>query len=71
MQPLLQLNNIYYTFHSMQGETEALSNVSFEVKKYEFLAFVGPSGCGKSTLLSVISNLIKPDEGKIIFNGSN
>lgn len=71
MQPLLQLNNIYYTFHSMQGETEALSNVSFEVKKNEFLAIVGPSGCGKSTLLSVISNLIKPDEGKIIFNGNN
>ena len=65
--PILELNDICYSYHSLQGETLALSHLSFQVQKGEFLAIVGPSGCGKSTLLSMIAGLIFPEEGQIHF----
>uniref|UniRef100_UPI0040570F90 ABC transporter ATP-binding protein n=1 Tax=Acetatifactor sp. TaxID=1872090 RepID=UPI0040570F90 len=68
MQNLIELNNIGYSYHSLQMETKALENISFGVKKGEFLAIVGPSGCGKSTLLSIIAGLIKPETGTIVVN---
>jgi NitT/TauT family transport system ATP-binding protein len=49
---LIELNNINYAYHNLNGETPALQNLSFGVKEGEFVAIVGPSGCGKSTLLS-------------------
>lgn len=67
-EPLLLLKNISYSYHSLQVETPALSNVSFHINPGEFVAIVGPSGCGKSTLLSIISGLMEPEEGTIIFH---
>ena len=64
--PILTLQNISYSYHSLQGETLALSNISFQVAEGEFVAIVGPSGCGKSTLLSIIARLIKPENGTIL-----
>lgn len=66
-QPILELNDICYSYHSLKGETDALSHISFQVKKGEFLAIVGPSGCGKSTLLSIIFGLIAPESGEVHF----
>jgi NitT/TauT family transport system ATP-binding protein len=66
---ILHINNITYSYHGLEGETLALSNVSFQVNEGEFLAIVGPSGCGKSTLLSLIAGLIKPDYGTIEIDG--
>lgn len=68
MQNILELNGIGYSYHSLQGETKALQNISFGVKKGEFLAIVGPSGCGKSTLLSIIAGLLTPESGTIRVN---
>ena len=65
--PILELNDICYSYHSPKGETDALSHISFQIKKGEFLAIVGPSGCGKSTLLSIIAGLIPPESGEIHF----
>lgn len=65
--PILELNDICYSYHSLKGETDALSHISFQVKKGEFLAIVGPSGCGKSTLLSIIAGLLSPESGEIYF----
>ena len=62
----LEVSGLSYSYHSMDGETQALSNISFTVDTGEFIAIVGPSGCGKSTLLSIFSGLLKPDEGEIL-----
>lgn len=64
--PILTLQNISYSYHSLQGETLALSNISFQVSEGEFIAIVGPSGCGKSTLLSIIARLLEPENGTIL-----
>lgn len=69
MIPKLEVSGLCYSYHSMDGETQALSNISFTVSAGEFIAIVGPSGCGKSTLLSLFSGLLKPDEGEIFIDG--
>lgn len=69
MANVLELQNINHSYHSTEGETQALSNLSFSLKSGEFVSIVGPSGCGKSTLLSIISGLIQPEEGTVILNG--
>ncbi len=68
-EPVLRVNNLSKTY--MQGKipVHALSNVSFEVEKGEFLSIVGPSGSGKSTLLSLIGLLDKPTSGSVFIDG--
>lgn len=51
------------------GETEVLSDVSFEVDKGETICVLGPSGSGKSTLLRCVNWLERPDAGQIYLNG--
>lgn len=69
MEPILELKNINYAYHTLEGETKALTDISFSINPGEFAAIVGPSGCGKSTLLSIISGLIEPEKGLIKLNG--
>lgn len=69
MIPKLEVKGLSYSYHTMDGETLALSNISFAIEEGEFIAVVGPSGCGKSTLLSLLSGLLEPDEGTIAFDG--
>lgn len=45
---LLNIEHISYTYHSLEGETPALFDVSFHVNDGEFLSIVGPSGCGNA-----------------------
>ncbi len=51
MEQVLELKNIHYAYHNLEGETPAVTDISFCLGKGEFVAIVGPSGCGKSTLL--------------------
>lgn len=67
---ILTLKNISYAYHTLEGETPALQDVSFSVAAGEFAAIVGPSGCGKSTLLSVICGLLQPEKGLVEVNGT-
>ena len=69
MIPKLEVKDLSYSYHSMDGETKALSNISFSVSAGEFLAVVGPSGCGKSTLLSLICGLLKASEESVLIDG--
>ena len=55
----------------MEGETLALSHLSFSLKQGDFVSIVGPSGCGKSTLLSIISGLIPPESGTVNLAGNH
>ena len=49
----------------------ALENINLEIKSGEFIAIIGESGSGKSTLLSVLSTLLKPTSGDIIYENIN
>ena len=69
MKPKLEACEVSYSYHSLDGETLALSHISFTVNNGEFLSVVGPSGCGKSTLLSLFSGLLAPEEGTILIDG--
>lgn len=69
MNPLLEVRDICLSYHSISGETTALSHISFDLMPGEFLAIVGPSGCGKSTLLNLICGLLKAEQGVILIEG--
>ena len=71
MSELLEVNHVSYAYHSIDGETETLADISFHIKEGEFAAIVGPSGCGKSTLLSLICGLLKPEKGEILLDGKS
>lgn len=43
MEPILEMQHITYSYHTMEGETKALEDVSFSVSEGEFIAIVGPS----------------------------
>ena len=53
----------------MEGETLALSDISFSMQAGEFVAIVGPSGCGKSTLLKTICGIQPVSKGQILLDG--
>ena len=63
MEQILNLQHISYTYHTLEGETPALSDISFSLNKGEFAAIVGPSGCGKSTLLKSLNRMNDLVEG--------
>ncbi len=49
----------------------ALENINLQIKSGEFVAIIGESGSGKSTLLSILSTLLKPTSGDIIYEETN
>ncbi len=50
---------------------QVLSNISFQIKKGDLVAFIGESGCGKTTTLKMINRLVKPTSGRILINGDS
>ena len=68
--PLLQARNLCKAYvTTRQGVVSAVENVSFRVKRGEFLCIVGPSGCGKTTLLRMLAGLLPPDAGEVWLDG--
>ena len=71
MAPCIQAKDISLTFRPKNREpVTALSDLSLEVGKGEFVSIVGPSGCGKSTFLNILLGLIRPDTGLMQLNGT-
>jgi NitT/TauT family transport system ATP-binding protein len=66
---LLTVDGVSKRFVTRRHDTTALDDVSFEIRRGEFLCVVGPSGCGKSTLLNLIAGLDMPTGGQIVFDG--
>jgi oligopeptide/dipeptide ABC transporter ATP-binding protein len=58
-------------FQKIAGWVKAVDDVSFEIEEGKTLGLVGESGCGKTTVARLILKLLEPDQGKIIFRGTN
>ncbi|MCC8080554.1 MAG: ATP-binding cassette domain-containing protein [Lachnospiraceae bacterium] len=69
MKKTFSVRHVNFVYHTMRGETPALSEINFDVNETEFLAIVGPSGCGKTTLLNLLCGLLVPASGSILLNG--
>ncbi len=67
----IQVSHITKTYKTEAAETVALDDVSFTVKKGEFVAIMGPSGSGKSTLMHILGALDVPTAGTYILDGEN
>lgn len=64
---MLKVENLYKDF----GNVKAVEGISFEVKKGQVFGLLGPNGAGKSTTISIISTLIKPTSGDVLFEGTS
>jgi len=72
MQNLLELSHITQSFAKPEGrELKVLDDVSLIMKEGEIVGLLGKSGSGKSTLLRIISGLIHPTGGTVVFNGKS
>lgn len=70
MKEVLRFENVSMHYHSRQGETVAVKDLSLHVEEGEFVAIIGPSGCGKTTLLSLAAGILQPTSGKVISHGT-
>ena len=68
---MIQVSHLTKIYKSGEIETEALADVSFKIKKGEFVAIMGPSGSGKSTLMHILGALDSPTSGEYILDGEN
>ena len=68
---ILAAEKLGHVFPNQNGGLRALDRVSFEVNPQEFVCLVGPSGSGKSTLLRLLAGLLRPTEGRVLFEGES
>ena len=71
MKNILSIKNVSYSYHTQEGETPALTDISFDVSSGSFTCIVGPSGCGKSTTGRTLIRLLEADSGEVNFHGKN
>ncbi len=64
---MMKITNLTHYYN----KDKALENINLEIKSGEFIAIIGESGSGKSTLLSVLSTLLKPTSGDIVYENIN
>ncbi len=69
MMEVLKIENLTKKYGKGQSEVIAVDDISFSVRKGEFVAIVGPSGSGKSTLLHLLGGVDRPSSGKVFIDG--
>jgi NitT/TauT family transport system ATP-binding protein len=67
--PVVSVDHVGVAYTSNKGSFHALSDVSLDVARGEFISLIGPSGCGKTTLLRLIADLAQPTSGTLYVNG--
>ncbi len=67
---LIKMRGIWKTYQMGTEQLHALKDVSFDVRRGEYLAIIGPSGSGKSTLMNLIGCLDSPTKGEYWINGA-
>jgi branched-chain amino acid transport system ATP-binding protein len=67
MIPFLEVQNLTKRF----GGLLAVNNVSFKIERDDIVGLIGPNGAGKTTLIRCMLGILKPDSGKVIFNGED
>jgi len=68
-QALIEVENLSKSYRRDSLEILVLRNISLQVARGEFVAFMGPSGSGKTTLLNLIAGIDRPTEGRILIGG--
>jgi putative ABC transport system ATP-binding protein len=68
---ILKVEHLTKHYGKEENQVRALDDVSFSVKKGQFVAIVGPSGSGKSTLLHILGGVDRPTSGKVFLNGQD
>lgn len=68
MKKILEIKKLKKNYNTLDGEVEAIKDISFDVYDGEILGIVGSSGCGKSTLLSILTNLEQKTCGEVCFS---
>lgn len=66
---ILKAEHISKTFFSSKGDTDAIEDISIDVRENEFLVLLGPGQCGKTTFLNIVSGLVKTTSGSILLDG--
>ena len=64
---MLELQNLCRNFRGIP----AIENVSFKVARGEIVGFLGPNGAGKTTTVKIITGMLRPNEGRVLFEGQD
>ncbi|MAS33362.1 MAG: peptide ABC transporter ATP-binding protein [Anaerolineaceae bacterium] len=67
--PVLQLESVSRSFMKGRTEIPVLRDINVDVNELEFLCLVGESGCGKTTTGKILSGLLSPSSGRVLFEG--
>ncbi len=67
----IEVQKVFKFFQQDRVLMPVLKEISFKVHEGEFIALVGPSGCGKSTLLRLLTGLVLPTEGSVLYKGKS